>query len=214
MRLLLLAGALAAWGQAGPPVRILRGELTLWQVQGLAGEMGVRTPDGLTYTCRVTTDTYLTRQTMRITPVGVKTGDMVELVADLRNGEERCVALTVYVRPPEAPPRLARGIGRPLPFPIPQPRNLMDNLIPRGRLTFSGTVVKIDNQRLVVRTRKDGQKSFALREDTIFSDSGREVEPAALQPQQRVYLRASQTFDGDYEVYQIIWGAILQPNRY
>jgi hypothetical protein len=210
---LLLAFALAAWGQTGPPVQILRGELIVWQVRGLAGEMALRSADGRVHNCRVLPDTYLTRQTMRITPVGVKMGDAVEVVADFSDGGERCTAVTVYVRPPEPKPRRARGIGRALPFPAWQPRNLMDNLIPRGRLTYAGIVVRMDKQRLIVRTRKDGEKSFALREDTIFSEAGREVEPAALAVHRTVYLRASQTFDGDLEVYQVVWGDILQPSR-
>jgi len=212
MRCLLLAGAMAAWGQNGPPVQIVRGELVTWQVRGLAGDMAVRTADGRVQNCQVLPDTYLTRQTMRITPVGVKAGDWVELVADVRGGGG-CAALTVYVRPPEPKARLARGTGRPLPFPVWQPRNLMDNLIPRGRLTYAGIVVKMDEKRLTVRTRKDGEKSFALREDTIFSEAGREVEPSALAVHRTVYLRASQTFDGDLEVYQVVWGDILKPSR-
>lgn len=208
----LLAGTMAAWAQTSPPVQILRGELVGWQVRGLAGEMAVRSTGGHVHNCRILPDTYLTRQTMRITPVGVKVGDSVEVVADFSGGGH-CTAVTVYVRPPEPRPRLARGTGRALPFPIWQPRNLMDNLIPRGRLTYAGIVIRMDKQRLTVRTRKDGQKSFALREDTIFSEAGREVEPAALEVHRTVYLRASPTFDGDLEVYQVVWGDILRPSR-
>jgi len=213
MRCLLLVGAMAAWGESGPPVQIVRGELVAWQVRGLAGEMGVRDAAGRVHHCQVLPDTYLTRQTMRITPVGVKAGDFVEMVADFGDGGGRCTALTVYIRPPEPKARVARGTGRALSFPSWQPRNLMDNLIPRGRLTYAGIVVRMDNQRLIVRTRKDGEKSFALREDTIFSEAGREVEPGALAIHRTVYLRASQTFDGDLEVYQVVWGDILMPSR-
>lgn len=117
MRCLLLAGAMAALGQTGPPVRILRGELTVWQVRGLAGDMAVRSIDGHVFNCRILPDTYLTRQTMRITPVGVKIGDSVEVVADFGDSAERCTAVTVYVRPPEPKPRLSRGTGRALPSP-------------------------------------------------------------------------------------------------
>lgn len=213
MKYLLLAMAAGAFAQEGPPVRIVKGELVVWEMRGLSGEMGVRSADGLVQSCRVTADTYLTRQTIRVTPVGVKVGDWVELVANTKEGDGRCTAVTVYIKPPEPRPRLARGTGRPLPVPIPQPKGLFDNLLPRGRLTYAGIVSSMDQKRLVLRTRKDGEKSFALREDTIFSEDGREVEPNALHVQTSVYVRASQTFDGDLEVYQIIWGAILVPRR-
>ncbi len=213
MRYALLAAAALAFGQDGPPVQVIRGELVSWQVRGLAGDMAVRTSEGAVHTCVVKPDTYLTRQTMRITPVGVKVGDTVEVVADLRAGTGTCTALTVYVSPPEIKQRAHKGFGRPITMPIPQPRNLLDGLLPRGRLTYAGIVSSMDNKRLVLRTRKQGEKSFALREDTIFSDSGREVDPEALRMQTSVYVRASQTFDGDLEVYQIIWGEILVPGR-
>lgn len=200
-----------AWAQSAPPVQIIRGELLLWQVRGLAGEMAIRMPDGQAQSCQVTPDTYITRQTMRITPVAVKPGDWVEVVGDRRSAGDQCTAVTIYVRPPE-PKLRAKGVTGRAPIPIPQPR-LMDNLYPRGRLTYAGTILSWNEKRVMVRTRKDGDKSFALRDDTIFSESGREVEASHLQVHTHVYLRAGQTFDGDLEVYQIIWGDILQPDR-
>ncbi|MCC6590705.1 MAG: hypothetical protein IT168_28700 [Bryobacterales bacterium] len=205
---LTVAGACA---QTTPPVQIIRGELLLWQVRGLAGEMAIRLSDGQAQTCQVTPDTYITRQTIRITPVAVKPGDWVEVVGDRRAGNDQCTAVTIYVRPPEPKPR-PKGVTGRAPIPIPQPR-LMDNLYPRGRLTYAGTVLSQNDKRIVVRTRKDGDKSFALRDDTIFSDSGREVQARQIDVHTHVFLRAGQTFDGDLEVYQIIWGDILQPDR-
>ena len=204
-----MAAAAAALGETAPPVRILRGELTAWQMRGLTGDMTVRVPGGQSHACRVTPETYITREIVRITPVGVKAGDSVEVVGDYRGSTGRCAAITIYIRPPEARPSPVRASGH-TPIPIPQPR-FLDNFFPRGLLTYAGTVLSQDANRLVVRTRKDGEKSFVLRNDTIFSQSGREVEPERLKIHTSVFVRAGQTFDGTLEVYQVIWGDILKP---
>ena len=43
----------------------------------------------------------------------------------------------------------------------------------------------------------------------MFSNRGRSVEAAALGAQTRVFVRANRTYDGDLEVYHVVWGDIL-----
>jgi len=39
------------------------------------------------------------------------------------------------------------------------------------------------------------------------------VEPDALKPNTRVFVRAGKDIYGEIEAYQVIWGAILQPDQ-
>jgi len=205
MRLLMLA-AMAAFlaAQEGPPVRILQGELLEWQVSAGAGDFSIRELDHRVLWCKVFPDTYITRQSHRISHVGVRPGDTLEVIADHRRGNTQCIAMTIYVRPPETARRYPRLI---LPQ---QPRfNFLDNLWQRGNLTFAGVLQRLDHDRMVLKTRNRGELTFLLRPDTIYSNAGKEVESNRLAPQTMVYIRAGSSFRGELEVYQVVWGDIL-----
>ena len=188
-----------------PALRILKGELLEWNVRGLSGDLLVEAEEGpRRWRCQVTTDTFLSRASIRIHPAGVSVGDTLEIVAE--GVPASCVARTVYIRPPD--PRRARAR-----LTASLSRGALDTLWPRGLLTFTGTVNRVEGNRLYLHTRKSGAKSFALRDDTMYSASGRHVESTDLRLQTRVFLRANRTFEGDLEVYHVVWGEILQPLR-
>jgi hypothetical protein len=188
-----------------PALRILKGELLEWNVRGLSGDLLVDAEEGpRRWRCRVTTDTFLSRASIRIHPAGVRVGDTLEIVAE--GVPSSCVARTVYIRPPD--PRLARKR-----IALSMSRSALDTLWPRGLLTFTGMVNRVEGNRLYLQTRKFGSKSFALRDDTIFSHAGRNVEPSDLGQQTRVFVRANRTYEGDLEVYHVVWGDILLPRR-
>ena len=195
-----------AFGDDLPPVRIVRGLLIEWDMQGLAGEFSVRQTDNHVQRCRVTPETYMTRHAsgLRVRPEGVKAGDFLEVVADLRNGPSRCQALTIYIGVSDPERRSPR-----LPSPSP-PSRLMETLSPRGRLTFAGVVQKLEANRMTVQTRNDGPKTFQLRSDTLFSAEGRVVERDKLQVHTHVFVRAGNGLYGEIEAYQVVWGDILQ----
>jgi hypothetical protein len=195
-----LPGSPLSDANLAPAFRILKGELLAWNVRGLSGDLIMETDDGASrWRCQVTMDTFLSRGTIRIHPAGVRVGDTLEIVAE--GAPTSCVARTVYVKAPD----LRRFQTR-----IRVSGGQLDSLWPRGLLTFSGIVNRVENDRLYLQTRKFGAKSFALRDDTMFSDGGRPVDLAALGTQTRVFVRANRTFEGDLEVYQVIWGKILQ----
>jgi len=204
-----LACATAASAADGAPtLRILKGELVEWNVRGHSGDLILEDDDGpRRWRCEVTPDTFLSRASIRIHPVGVRAGDRLEVVAETPGGAavaaSSCRARTVYVHAPD--PRRVR---------MRQPwltvSSYLDNLWPRGLLTFTGTVSRVEGNRLYLQTRKFGSKSFALRDDTVYSGAGRSLEATALANQTRVFIRASRTFDGDIEVYHVVWGNILQ----
>ena len=209
LALLLASAAIVPWASADdlPPVRILRGLLIEWDMQGLAGEFSVRQSDNHVQRCRVTPETYMTRQTigLRVRPEGVKPGDFLEVVADLRNGPSRCQALTIYVGVSDPERRIPR-----LPLPS-QPSRMMETLAPRGRLTFAGVVQRLEPNLMVVQTRNDGAMAFQLRTDTLFSAEGRLVDRDKLQVHTHVFVRAGNGLYGEMEAYQVVWGDILLP---
>ena len=172
------------------------------------GEFAVSGDGGRVARCRLAPSTYITRQTHRVTEVGVRVGDQVEVVADHREGGSRCVALTIYLHPPDAA-KVRSGVALMLP---PQ-RFFLDNLFPRGNLTFAGVVQVLEPKRLVLRTRSGVEYAFQVRSDTVFSTGGKVVEAQTLPVQTRVFVRAGKNFDGEMDAYQVTWGDILNPAR-
>jgi len=209
--LLSLAAVVALFGQEQPPVRILKGELIEWQVRGLAGELAVRSEDHRVTRCRVLPASHLMRAGIRIHPHGVRIGDAVEIIGDFREGENRCSVQTLYIRQGEfrrLPPSPANGFRLPL-----YARSYLDTLWLRGSLTYSGVVSAVDDKHLTVRVRGQGERSFTIRSDTMFSDMGRLVEPSGLPVYTRVFVRASRSHDGSLEALHVAWGEILRPGR-
>lgn len=189
-------------GGLAPSLRIVKGSLLEWNVRGLAGDLLLEeVEDGpRRWRCKVTSDTFLSRASIRIHPAGVRVGDSLEVVAE---GDPReCVARTIYIRQADLRQRRTRMVL--------SQTGMLDSLWPRGLLTFTGVVTRVEGERLYVQTRKFGSKSFMLREDTVFSDSGAHAQRDDLEAQTRVFIRANRTFEGDLEVYQVIWGEILQ----
>ncbi len=201
-----LVGAIIA-AEPGPPVKVWKGELTEWNIRGISGDFAILERSTI-HRCKVTPQTYLTRETLRVTPIGVRAGDFVEVVADMRE-EGRCTALTVYIKPMERSAKQAALSPR---LSMPSP-GFLDNLFPRGLITMSGIVDEVGEDKVVLWTRGQRKVPFILRPDTIFSDNGVPVGVKALTPQTRVFLRAGRSFEGGLEVYQIVWGDILFPNR-
>jgi len=158
--------------------------------------------------CRITPQTYLARETLRVTPIGVRVGDFVEVIADFRDAQ-RCVALTLYIKPLEQSPK-DRAMS---PYWRPPTQGFLDNLFPRGLITLTGIVERVTDQEVLLWTRAQRKMTFSLRPDTVFSENGLPVGQASLAPQTRVFLRAGRSFEGALEAYQIVWGDILFPAR-
>jgi hypothetical protein len=210
--LILCAGARAeeaiAENQA-PPVRILKGELIEWKIQGLAGEMALRDEESRVERCRVYPKSHLMRSNIRIHPHGVRLGDMVEVVADFRAGAARCAVVTLYIQ--HFTPRRKMVDGK-LRSPV-YPSSYLNNLWARGLLTFTGIVSRVEDGTLLIRTRNDGERTFTLRDDTVFQNLGRQVQRETLESWTRVFVRASRMYDGTLEAHQVVWGGILTPDR-
>lgn len=202
---LVCLAAIAAAQQA--PIGIVRGDLVAWRPTSSGGQLNVKTADGKVYECSFDSKTYFERDNQRVTPGVMTDGDRLEIVSDRKPGQQNCYARTVHVMDaasislsPTARQRFRRS---------PSPT---ESFAPRGDLTFSGTVVRLDGNRLMLKTRSEGEKSLLLRADTRYISDGQRVEIDSLKRNTRVFIRAGRNLDDDIEAYQIVWGNIVQPD--
>jgi hypothetical protein len=135
----------------------------------------------------------------------VKTGDRLEIVADHKPGSQRCYARTVRVVDKSA---ASTNPG----YRVNMHRNtVVEQIYPRGNLTFSGVIIRMNPQVLVLRTRTEGEKPVLLRKDTLYMDSGLPGELSGLVVNTRVSIRGGRNLDNELEAYQVIWGEIEGP---
>ncbi len=200
---ILFAGALAA---QDPAPALVRGELLDCEVSAPgAGEFSLRTETHQVFRFTFDRKTYFEREKQRTTAAGLEKGDLIEVVADRSSEPVLRYARTVHVvdRRPARPPVSA---GRYRSY-----RTSLDSIVPMGNLTFAGVVARLDAGRLVLRTRKDGEKTIVLRDDTRYLEDGVQVAPAELKANTRVFVRGAKNFEDEIEAYQVIWGEILDP---
>ena len=79
-------------------------------------------------------------------------------------------------------------------------------------MTFTGVVLRLDREGLVLRTRVDGEKWILVRRDTLYREDGLQVEPSSLHSSTRVFVRAGRNLDGEIEAYEVVWREILTPS--
>jgi hypothetical protein len=193
---LAFAGTLAAQ----PP--LVRGVLLELDIQKPAGEFSVRAPDNQVFRYRFDAKTYVEREERLIEFRRLQPGEKVEVVSDLVPGSAIRYARTVHVLE-DAPVRQSlTGASR--------LRSYRLAPAPTGNLTYSGVVVRLTDERLVLRTRA-GEETLALRKDTRYLENGEGVEAATLRRNTRVFVRAGKDLYGQLEAYQVVWGAILDP---
>lgn len=207
----LLGGLLFALGllaQEPAPIGVARGVLLEWDALA-AGEFSIRA-DGTNRVYRFTFDpkTYVERDQQRISMTGLRKGDAIEVVSDEVAGVSLRYARTVHVVERRPAPRSPASAGMLRPY-----RSPLEHIVPRGDLTFSGIIARLSEERLVLRTRLDGEKTILLRRDTRYLESGSLVEAGTLKPNTRVFVRAGKNLDDEIEAYQVIWGEILEPGR-
>ena len=199
----LFAGALAA---QNPAPALVRGELLDCEVTPAgAGEFGVRTDTHQVFRFTFDRQTYFEREKQRTSAAGLEKGDLIEVVADRASEPVLRYARTVHVvdRRPRRPP-VSLGQYRSY-------RTSLDHVIPMGNLTFAGVIARLDGDRLVLRTRKDGEKTIVLREDTRYLEGGIQVAAGDLKTNTRVFVRGAKNFEDEIEAYQVVWGEILDP---
>lgn len=160
----------------------------------------LKTTTGLQFECTYDHRTWFEQSRVRVPPSAFQPTDLVEIVADRRLIEGRpCYIRTVRLADlgPKESGRM-RITYRPV----------TENLFPRGEFAWAGTVSEVTPTKLVVRTNNDGYKTVTFRRDTRFFESGVTSVRERLSPNTRVSLRAGRSFDGELEVYQVIWGSV------
>jgi hypothetical protein len=203
------AAVVRADGILNAPVGVLRGDLIDWQGEKNAGDLNVRTPDAHLYTCHFDAFTYIERDNQRIGMAVINSGDRLEIIADHKPGATSCYARTIRVmdnRPQVTNPGYRINLR---PF-----RSTTELLYPRGNLTFSGVVLRLNSGMIVLNTRADGEKTILIRQDTRFLDGGMPSSLSTLPVNTRVFVRGGRNFDDELEAFQVIWGEIPGPKSY
>ena len=203
---LLWLAAGAALAQTSAPSGIVRGDLLECEVVRGGGELSVRTAAHQVYRFSFDARTYFERDRERTTPEKLHPGDLLEIVSDKPNGASLSYARTVHVMERENPQRQPLSLGRYRGY-----RTATDHIAPLGELTFAGIVARLNGGRMVLRTRRDGEKTILLREDTRYLQDGLQVSAATLATSTQVFVRGSRNLEGQLEAYQVVWGEILEP---
>jgi hypothetical protein len=202
--------SLALYSQEPAPIGIVRGTLLEYEGTAAAGELSIRAAGNRVHRFSFDGKTYFEREKQRIPSAALRKGDLLEIVADRLPDSALRYARTVHVREPERPAAARLSAGRFRSYRSASERlRASERLLPRGNLTFAGLVARLNEQRIVLRTRADGEKVIFLRPDTRYLEDGSQVAPAALKANTRVFIRAGHNLDNEIEAYQVVWGEIL-----
>lgn len=210
MRILaVFACSLYLCAQQPAPLGVVKGILLERDSGVTTGELSIRVSvSNQVYRFAFDQKTYAEKANQRIAISALHQGDAVEIVSDKGAAPLVRYARVVHVLEESRPvrPPGSRGMYR-------LPRSPIDNLAPRGDITFSGIVARLSEERLVLRTRADGEKTIVRRPDTRYLEAGTQVDAVNLQTNTRVFVRAGKNLDDEIEAYQVIWGEILKPQR-
>ena len=199
-----LVGSILGKAQELAPIGIVRGALVECDATHLT--LGV---DGL-QTFKFLTDarTFIERDHMRIFCPSLRQGERIELVSDRSPEAGTRYARLVSVVKIETRPRRQAVIALRAPLQYDDPTI---HIAPRGSLTFTGVVLRLDRDGLILRTRVNGEKWILVRRDTLYRKDGVQVESSNLESSTRVFVRGGTNLDGELEAYEVVWGEILAP---
>jgi hypothetical protein len=194
------------FGQDTPPVGMVRGMLLEAELIGSGGSLAVRTPENRVYRFQFDGRTYFEREKRRVNAARLARGDALEIVSDRGEAPALRYARIVHVLDDAPQVRFSPYLER-----LRQYRSATEHIMPRGTLTYTGIVSRIDGGGLMLRTRSQGEKLILLRPDTRYLDGGSVVDFSALTLSTRVFVRAGKNLDDEIEAYQVVWGEILNP---
>lgn len=199
--------AAAALAQESAPSGLLKGTLLTWSGSGTGGAFTFLGSENRVYSCSYDQKTYMERDNQRITFSRTEKGDRMEIVSDRRPGSSLCYARTVHIiDPPQT--HLVPGV-RPRPKDAPS----MSPLTHHGNLTFSGVVLRVTQDFLVLKSRNGEHQTIRLRSDTRFLAEGQISSSGNLRANTKVFVQAGKNLDNEVEAYQVVWGEILQPEE-
>lgn len=194
---------------------VIRGVLIECDAEASSGEFALRAQQtNEVYRFSFDAKTYVEREKLGTSMGRLEKGDLIEVVADRDESVAVHYARTVHVIAARPEPRQPLGAGRyrlRRTSPDRAPALPLDQIFPRGNLTFSGVIARLSAERLVLHTRQEGEKTILLRLDTRYLEGGSPVDAADLKPNTRVFVRAGKNLENQIEAYQVVWGQILQP---
>ncbi|MFN7997337.1 MAG: hypothetical protein U0Q18_27215 [Bryobacteraceae bacterium] len=193
-------------GQTLGPTALLHGQLIECRSPGDSGELTVRTGSGLEFRFSFDAKTYFEKRDEHVTYAGLDNGDWLEIVSDQIPGDPLRYARTVHVIDRRLAARSARMVTAHR-----WKNDMLEDLFPRGNVTFAGVVGHVSGGRLLLRTHTGGEQTILLRQDTRFLSGGAQVDVTSLRPSTRVFVRAGKNLDDQLEAYQVVWGDILEP---
>lgn len=199
---------LGAWSLAAetaPSAALVRGVLLERDSQLASGQFSVRLADNQVFRYQFDRRTYVERDQQLVDVPRLRPGEKVEVVSDSLPGSVLRYARTIHViydAPPARPPSLGR---------LRSANRLAEERVPLGTLTYAGVVFRLSGERLVLHTRDGHEQALLLRKDTRYLRNGEIVDPATLQMNTRVFVRAGKDLWDQLEAYQVIWGKILEP---
>jgi hypothetical protein len=196
----IFAGLAAGQHNVSP---LIRGTLIARELLP-SGEFSVRAADSQVFRYRFDTKTYVERDDRLVDIPRLDIGERVEVLSDEGPVSAVRYARTVHVIYPET--RRAPPQGR-----FRADRDADGHFGHVSTLSFSGVVANLGAGWVVLHTRAAGDQTIRLRPDTRYLGNGELVDPAALQPNMRVFIRAGRNLYDEVEAYQVIWGEILEP---
>ena len=206
MRLVLLLAPVLLAAQTP-----FRGVLLERDPQPTSGQFSIRLQTNEVLRFQFDPQTTVLRDTLPSEFSRLKPGEKLEVMADPLPGlvlrQARAITVVGDAPPAPAPPRPPSSLAR-----LRATNRLAEErALPTGNLTYSGVVSRMSPERLVLHTRDGRDQPLLLRKDTRFLLNGDLVDPATLQLNTRVFIRAGKDLWDQVEVYQVIWGKILAP---
>jgi len=187
------------------PSGIVRGQLVTWTGSPGGGQVTITTTAG-EYSCSFDAKTYMERDGQMVAIKSFSPGDRIELVTDRKSGSDLCYARTLHA---VEQPVVRKIPGHRPPLQLgPSPTEAW---APRGDMTFSGMVVRLSPELLVLRTRSEPRQTIQLRRDTRYISDGVRADAADLKVNTHVFVRCGRNLDDEIEAYQVIWGGIVHP---
>jgi hypothetical protein len=188
---------------AQAPAPAVQGTLLDWDRRPI-GELSVRVRDHHVVCFRFDGGTSIDRDGRRTDLANLRKGDMVEIVSEPGPNPRLPRARSVVVIAAGAEPSRTRAL-------LAEHSRMLDDLFPRGDLTFAGVVTRLNPGRMDLRTRTLGHAEILLRDDTRYIGDGQETRYSGLKVNARVFVRAGRNLDDRIEAYQVMWGDILIP---
>lgn len=203
LRLILLPiAAIATAGMLlGDPADAVRPGVVRGRLQQITeSAIKLTNSDGQTVECSLDNKTYMERDGQRIFAGALQPNDPLEIIADRRAQSNTCYARTVRIV--SVSTRML--VSRPY-------RSSLEYIYPRGNMTFSGVVRRLNANVLVLKTKDEPERLVLLRDDTRFLESGFPTDRKSLGVNTRVFIRGGRNIENDLEAYQVIWGEIEGP---